>query len=194
MVEVLKFLSVNEDKSMKLEELVKEIRSDKPEVRTAAWQEAGTLGVSAVKPLAKLCTEKNVEIGRAARRGLERIVRTVGAPGVQPAKSAVIRELLSLLGDDQPVALRRDILWLLSEIGGAESVEPIAALLKHDALREDARMVLERIPGGESLTALRDALRTVPESFRPNIAQSLRARGEVVDQEKYPCRKLVPTK
>jgi len=179
---------------MKLEELVKEIQSDKPEVRTAAWQAAGAVGTSAVKPLAKLCAEENLEVGRAARRGLERIVHTVGAPGVQPAKLAVIRELLSLLGDDWPVSLRRDVLWWLSEIGGGESVEPIAALLKNDALREDARMVLERIPGDESLTALRNALKTVSEGFRPNIAQSLRARGEEVDRAKYPCRKLVPTK
>ena len=179
---------------MKLEELVVGIQSDKPEVRTAAWQEAGTIGASAIRPLAKLCIEGGLEVGRAARRGLERIVRMVGAPGVQPAKSAVIRELLSLLGDDQPVALRRDVLWLLSEIGGGESVEPIVALLMHDALREDARMVLERIPGEESLAALRSALGVVPEGFRPNIAQSLRARGEVVDRQKYPCRKLVPTK
>ncbi len=114
--------------------------------------------------------------------------------GVQPERSAVVRELLGLLGNSQPVALRRDILWLLSEIGGGESVESIAVLLKHDALREDARMVLERIPGEESLASLRNALGSVPDDFRLNIAQSLRARGETVDPEKFPCRKLVPTK
>jgi HEAT repeat protein len=179
---------------MNLEELLKGIRSERPAERMAAWQAAGTVGASAVTPLAKLCTQGNLEVGRAARRGLEKIVRTVGAPGVQPAKLAVVGELRSLLGDGQPVALRRDILWLLSEIAGSESVESIASLLKHDVLREDARMVLERIPGEESLDALRNALRTVPEDFRLNVAQSLRARGETVDPEKYPCRKLVPTK
>lgn len=189
-----KFLTVDEDKNMKLEELVKGIRSDKPAVRTAAWQQAGTVGASAVKPLSRLCTEKNLEVARAAKRGLERIVRTVGAPGVQPAKSAVIRELLALLADNEPIALRRDILWLLSEIGGGESVEPVTMLLKHHVLREDARMVLERIPGEKSLVSLRNALGSVPEDFRLNIAQSLRARGEAVDPEKYPCQKLVPKK
>ncbi len=179
---------------MKLKELIKEIRSDKPETRTAAWQQAGTVGASAVKPLARLCTDENKEIRRAATRGLEKIVHTVGAPGVQSGKSAVIRELLDLLGNSRPVTLRRDILWLLSEIGGGESVEAIAALLKHDALREDARMALERIPGEKSLASLRSALRSVPEDFRVNIAQSLRARGEAVDAKKYPCQKLVPTK
>lgn len=179
---------------MKLKELIKEIQCDQAEVRTAAWQQAGTVGASAVKPLAKLCTEEDQEVRRAARRGLEKIVRTVGAPGMQTEKSAVILELISLIGDSQSVALRRDILWLLSEIGGAESVEPVTALLKHSALREDARMVLERIPGNESLAALQHALGSVPKDFRLNVAQSLRARGETVNPEKYPCRKLVPMK
>ena len=179
---------------MKLKELVREIKSDNPEVRTAAWQQAGIVGASAVKPLAKLYAEDNPEVRRAAKRGLEKIVRTVGAPGAKSAKSAVIKQFLSLLGDSQPVALRRDILWLLSEIGGAESVEPIAALLKQDDLREDARMALERIPGGKSLASLRHALESVPNDFRLNIAQSLRARAESVDPKKYPCQKLVPTK
>ncbi len=179
---------------MNLEELVKNIQSNDPETRTTAWHQAGTLGASAVKPLSKLCRNENMEVRRAARRGLEKIVRTVGAPGDQPARQAVTRELLALLSSSHPVALRRDILWLLSEIAGAESVESIAALLKHDALREDARMTLERIPGDRSLGALRHALGHVPKDFRLSIAQSLRARGEAVDPKTYPCQKLVPTK
>ena len=102
--------------------------------------------------------------------------------------------MLGLLGDDRPVALRRELLWLLSEIGGDESVPSIAALLNQESLREDARMVLERIPGDTSLTALHKALDAGPKDFRLNIAQSLRARGEAVDPEAYPCQKLVPTK
>jgi len=179
---------------MNLEELVKDIQSNDPETRTTAWHQAGSIGAPAVKPLAKLYMEEDMEIRRAATRGLEKIVRTVGAPGAQSAKSAVIQALLDLLSDSQPAPLRRDILWLLSEIAGAESVESIAALLKHDTLREDACMVLERIPGNTSLASLRHALEYVPEDFRLNIAQSLRARGEAVAPKKYPCQKLVPTK
>ncbi len=179
---------------MNLEELVKDIQSNDPQTRTTAWQQAGTIGASAVKPLAKLYMDKDMEIRRAAKRGLEKIVRTMGAPGGQPARSALTRELLALLSHSHSVALRRDVLWLLSEIAGAESVESIAALLKHDALCEDARMTLERIPGDRSLAALRHALGHVPDDFRLNIAQSLRARGETVDPKTYPCQKLVPTK
>lgn len=179
---------------MKRKELLKEIQSDKPDARTAAWQQAGSVGAPAVRPLAKLYSAENLEVRRAAKRGLEKIVRTVGAPGNQAARSAVIQKLVALLGNKQALDLRRDILWLLSEIAGEESVDAIAVLLKHDTLREDARMALERIPGQASLVALRQALGQVPKDFRINIAQSLRARGEVVNPEKYPCRKLVPTK
>ena len=179
---------------MTLNELLENIQSDSAQTRTTAWQQAGTIGAAAVKPLAALCTQTHQEKARAARRGLERIVRVVGAPGAEAGKSSVIRELLGLLGDDQPVALRRELLWLLSEIGGDESVPAIAALLNQDDLREDARMVLERIPGDASLAALRRALNAGPEDFRLNIAQSLRARGETVDLKAYPCQKLVPTK
>ena len=179
---------------MQVSELIKEIKSKEPATRTAAWQQAGSIGAPAIKPLAKLYTHEHQEVSRAAKRGLEQIVRTVGKPGVQAPKAAVIRELLDLLGDNQPVALRRDVLWLLSEIAGAESVGPMAVLLKHRDLREDARMALERIPGDKSLQALGQALDTVPADFRLNIAQSLRARGESLDPKAYPCQKLVPTK
>ncbi len=179
---------------MTLNELLENVQSDNAKTRTTAWQQADTLGAAAVKPLAGLCAQTHQEKARAARRGLERIVRAVGAPGSEPEKSSVIRELLGLLGDDRPVALLRDNLWLLSEIGGDESVPPIAALLNQDDLREDARMALERIPGDTSLAALRKALDVGPKDFRPNIAQSLRARGEAVDPKAYPCQKLVPTK
>lgn len=179
---------------MNLERLVKDIQSNNPETRTAAWGQAGTIGAPAVEPLAKLYQAENAEVRRAAKRGLEKIVRTVGAPGAQPARSAVIEALLGLLGDSWPISLRRDVLWLLSEISGDESVDAIAALLTDEPLREDARMALERIPGDRSLKALRRALRQVPQEFRPNIAQSLRARGQTLSQKKYPCQKLIPTK
>ena len=56
------------------------------------------------------------------------------------------------------------------------------------------RMVLERIPGDESLAALKEGLETLPEDFRLHIAQSLRNRGVEVDENRYPCQKMVPTR
>lgn len=178
---------------MTLDELVTNLSSSDPDVRTDAWLNAGGVGAPAVKPLAELAAGGDLEVGRAAERALWKIVRTVGAPGAA-GKEAVVAELVALLGDDQPVEVRREVVWMVSEIGGDEEVDPVAALLDDHDLREDARMVLQRIPGEKSLAALQAALGFAAEVFRPNIAQSLRARGVDVDPNRYPCRKLVPTK
>ena len=52
--------------------------------------------------------------------------------------------------------------------------------------------MLQRIPGKASLKALQAAMKTAPEDFRYNLAESLRKRGEKVSG--YPSRRLVPTK
>ena len=78
---------------------------------------------------------------------------------------------------------------MLSEIGGASVVPRIAELLTDKDLREDARCVLVRLPFPEAVAALKSALATADEGFRPALADALRARGEKV--EGYPSRKLV---
>jgi HEAT repeat protein len=173
--------------------LLKLITSDDKQVRSFAWQSAGKIGAPAVKKLAAHITHENIEVGWAAKRALREIVRYVGRPfGVSHAKEDVISELIPLLGSDQPTAVRREVLWLLADIAGDESVDPVAGLLGDAELREDARMVLEHIPGGASLAALKTALAAAPDDFKINIAQSLRKRG--VSVPGLPCQKLVPTK
>ncbi len=81
---------------------------------------------------------------------------------------------------------------MLSEIGDQDAVKPLTALFKDRDTREDARAVLERIPGQASLDALQAALGSVPEEFKPAIANSLRVRGVKVSG--YPSQKLVPTR
>jgi hypothetical protein len=88
--------------------------------------------------------------------------------------------------------VRRELLWLLSEIAGDSEVAPVAAWLSDPELRENARLVLQRIPGDPSIKALQKELTTAPEDFKPHLAQSLRARGVTVDG--YPSEKLVPVK
>jgi HEAT repeat protein len=168
------------------------IRDDDANVRTEAWQSAGKVGAPAVKPLARVMTDKDLEVARAAKRGLWKIVRHVGRPKSGNKKRAVIGRLVELLGDDQPIPVRREVLWMLSEIGDRNSIEPIAALLSNKDLREDARMALQRIPGRGSLAALWAALKAAPDDFKQNIAQSLRQRGAKV--RGLECIKLIPTK
>jgi HEAT repeat protein len=174
-----------------VDELITKIKDKDDKVRGAAWQNAGPLGAAAVKPLASLITDPDFEIGRAAKRGLWKVVRHAGRPAADDERKAVAKELVSLL-EGQPTVVRREVLWMLSEVGDDPAVKPIAALLSDADAREDARAALERIPGDASLAALKAALEKVPEEFKPAIAHSLRVRGVKVSG--YPSQKLVPTR
>jgi HEAT repeat protein len=175
-----------------VDELLAGIKSDSAEKRTKSWQSAGKVGAPAVKPLAEVMTDNDLEVARAAKRALWQIVRYTGRPKANKEKRAVEKELVGLLGRKQPLAVRREVLWMLSEIGGRISIKPIAQLMRNKNLREDARMALERIPSKRAVETLKIAFEKAPEDFKPNIAQSLRKRGEEVDG--YPCKKLVPVK
>ncbi len=175
-----------------VKELLAGIKDASDKVRTQAWLGAGKAGAAAVKPLAKVMTDDNLEIARAATRALWQIVRHTGRPSANEEKRAVETELIELLSDDQPASVRREVLWMLSEIAGRSSIKPVAGLLRNVELREDARMALERIPAKGAAAALKAGLEAAPEDFKPNIAQSLRKRGQEV--EGYPSQKLTPTK
>jgi hypothetical protein len=174
--------------------LIAKIKDRSDKVRAEGWTQAGKVGAAAVKPLAAVMTsgEVDLEVARAARRALWRIVRYAGRPDGGAQRAETIQELQALLAEAWPEVLRREALWMLSEIGAAESVAAVAACLKSSDLLEDARCALTRIPGEESLAALKEALLTVPEKYRGHIAQSLRARGVELSEELYPHRRLVP--
>jgi HEAT repeat protein len=174
-----------------LDDLLSKIRSQDDAVRGPAWQAAGPVGADAVKPLAGVMSDADMEVARAAKRALWKVVRHAGRPGADTERKAVAGELVTLL-KGQPTPVRRETLWMLSEIGGADAVQPIAAILADRELREEARAALERIPGNESLAALKAGLTSVSEDFKPAIAQALRVRG--VKVEGYPSQKLVPTR
>ena len=174
------------------DELIAGVRDASDKVRTQAWLNAGKAGAAAVKPLAAIMTDSNLEVARAATRALWQLARHAGRPDAAKEKRAVEKELIGLLSDENPVPVRREVLWMLSEIGSANSVKPVAGLLKNSELREDARMALERIPAKSAAAALKTGFEAAPEDFKPNLAQSLRKRGEVVTG--YPSQKLVPKK
>ena len=184
--------TANTSQAQGVDELIAGIKSDSAEKRTQAWQSAGQVGAPAVKALAKVMTDDNLEVARAVKRALWQIVRYTARPGANREKRAVEAELIELLGDEQPVAVKREELWMLSEIGSRRSIDSIAGLIKNEDLCEDARMALERIPNRRAVAALKTAFAEAPEDFKPNLAQSLRKRGEEVTD--YPCQKLVPTK
>jgi HEAT repeat protein len=171
--------------------LINDLQSTDDTIRSAAWQGAAPSGAPAVKPLAGVMTDADFETARAAKRALWKIVRFVGRPKAGKERKAVQSELISVL-QTAPTPVRREVVWMLSEVGDAGSVEALSALLVEVDVREDARCALERIPGSKATRALEVALTTVPEDFRPAVANSLRVRGRKVDS--YPSQKFVPTK
>ncbi len=175
------------------EELIAELRSTNDTASASACDNAAEYGASAVQPLAFTMAEAtDFELARRCKRALLRIIHHAGRPGAKTEASAVETELLPLISRSTlPAQVRRDLLWMLSEIGSARAVQPVADLLADKDLREDARCVLIRMPFAEATAALKQALASGPEDFRPALADALRSRGEKVDG--YPSRKLVPT-
>jgi HEAT repeat protein len=174
-----------------VDELVSRIRSQDDDVRGEAWQNAGPAGANAIKPLAALMTDSHFEVARSARRAIWNIVRHAGRPNAAQEAAAVEKELTALL-EHPATPVRREVLWMLSEIAGNAAIQPMEKFLADPELREDARCSIQRIPGNASLQALHRAMQSAPEEFRYALAESLRARGEKVAG--YPSRKLVPVK
>jgi hypothetical protein len=175
-----------------LDKLIEDIQSTDDTTRAKARDDAGPVGAQAVLPLAKIAGGGELEVARAANRAIQNIVYYAGRPGAEDEAKAVAAELLKLLGDAQPVQLRRDALWMTWQIAGEEAVEPVAALLANAELREDARMALERLPGEKATAALQAALAKAPDADKPAVAHSLRVRG--VETPGIPDLRLVPTK
>lgn len=176
-----------------IDSLMSQLKDASPSVRARAWQGAWMQGAGGVQPLAELAaTAENPEVARAARHAITNIVRHAGRPGHDSERHEVNAALVACLAAGYPDQLRRDLMSMLSEIGDEAVVDALREQLEDEAVREDARMALERIPGVASLQALRDALPGAPDAFKIQIAQSLRARGESV--EGLPCVKMIPTK
>jgi hypothetical protein len=172
--------------------LLRQLKSADDKARTEAWCAAGPLGAPAVQPLAALLTDADREVARAASRALGKIVHYAGRPGAGAERKAVAAALIAALSAGPPAAARRELLWLLSEIGGDEAVPPVAALLSDPELRDDARMVLERLPGIKATAALKAALKQAAEDFKPSLAHALRRKGIRVNG--VPDLRRVPTK
>ncbi len=178
-----------------LETLIAKIKDKDDKVRAAAWQAAGKVGAPALAPLAAVAKEGELEVSRAANRAMWQNVRYSGRPGAEDERKAAIAALIEVFTDDQfPVQLRRDVIWMLSEIVTSDDFNPDDAgqMFADAEFRDDMRMALQRIPGENAIAALKIGLENVPDEFKPAIAASLRARG--VDVPNVPCVKLKPTK
>jgi hypothetical protein len=62
-------------------------------------------------------------------------------------------------------------------VADSHSVPDLALLLKDQAVRDEARMELEQIPGDDAGRPLASAERHAPNDFQPALKQSVRARS-----------------
>jgi HEAT repeat protein len=175
---------------MTVQELINQVQSSDESARQKAMEAAKTAGPEAVVPLARAMQSGQVEVVRTATRSLWNLVHAEGAPGgAHPRETG--EKLLGLLGSDQPTAVRREALWMVSEICETRAaVRPVAALLENPELKEDARLVLERLPGKAAVNALQAGFVSADDDFKFALAASLRKRGVAV--EGYPSQKLLP--
>jgi hypothetical protein len=171
--------------------LIRDIQSKDAKTRAAARDGAGPVGAAAVTGLAAVAGHDDFEIARAAGRAIQNIVYHAGRPGAEAEAEAVAAELVQLLGEDQPLQFRRDVLWMIWQIAGEEAVSPVAELLSHPKLAEDARMALERLPGDQATQVLQQAFQGAAEADRPAFAYSLQVRG--VSTPEVPDLRLKPT-
>ncbi len=167
------------------------VRSHDDAVRGPAWQGAAIHGAAAVQPLAAAMTDEDFEVARAAKRALWVIVRHAGRPGAPRESRAVAGELIPLLSS-ATAPVRREILWMLSEIGGDEAIAPVARLLADAEVRGDALAALQRLPGRKATAEMRRAMAAAPEDFKYALGHALRTRGEKVPG--YPGQQLVPSR
>jgi HEAT repeat protein len=174
-----------------VKDLVARIKSKDDSIRGPAWQTAESAGALAVRPLAEVMMDPDFETARAAKRALYRIVRHAGRPGAKHEAEAVTGELVLVLGS-APAPVRREAMWMLSEIAGDKAVAAMATMLADPEVREDARCALMRLSGSKATSAFKAAFAKAPEEFKYALAETLRERGIKVNG--YPSQKLVPNR
>jgi uncharacterized protein len=94
------------------------------------------------------------------------------------AKKRLAEKLVALLASKATVEAKQAACWQLSVVGSAAEVPVLAKLVADKDLGYPARQALERIPGDESLEALRAALATTSGAARAAVINSLGARRD----------------
>lgn len=155
------------------QKFLNDLKSGDKDVRFAAWRKAGEAPASTIPELGRLAGGNDPGVAKAAREALATMAHSVGKATSAPNRAAVVQGLIGLAQGAGAAPVRAHALWLLSHIGGDESVPVAAKLLADAALREEAAFCLERIPGAAAEKALIAAYREAPDAFKPRILYAL---------------------
>ena len=113
------------------------------------------------------------------RAPLEALDKAVAASHKDAAaKKALAGRLEAVLKSDAPRAAKDVVCRKLSLIGTSDSVPVLASLLGDEKLSHMGRYALERIPGEDSLAALREALTKTKGPLKVGMINSLGARRD----------------
>lgn len=153
------------------QKFLNDLRSEDKDARFAAWRAAGEAPPSTIPELGRLAGGSDPGVAKAAKEALTTMAHSAGANAA--SRAAVVEGLIGLAQGTGVLAVRAHALWLLSHIGGDESVPVAVRLLADPALREEAVFCLERIPGASADNALIAAFQSVAEDFKPRILYAL---------------------
>jgi len=114
-----------------------------------------------------------------SRSDVVALEKHVGAVSRDAAASrALAAKLAAMLDRQATVECKQIVCRQLSVVGGVSEVPALARRLGDKDLGFYARFALERIPGAESLAALRDGLKTVQGKLKAGLIGSLGARRD----------------
>lgn len=150
-----------------------DIRSDNPDVRFAAWRQAGDADPATIPQLGQIAGAENPGVAKAAREALTTMVHSVGKEATAPRRAGVVKGLLEISGAAYSTPVRALAYRLLSQIAGDDAVPVIAKSIHDPDLREEVVFCLERIPGSASLKALQSSYREAKDEFKPRILAAL---------------------
>lgn len=106
------------------------------------------------------------------------LVYQVGSASPEVARTLEADFIALLETPGAPFSARQFSCRMLARIGTERSVPAVAGLLADPELSHAARLVLEAIPGKQSLAALQKALKTTTANTRLGVIDSLGARGD----------------
>ncbi|MDE2127404.1 MAG: hypothetical protein KGJ62_12510 [Armatimonadetes bacterium] len=163
--------------TMTVADLLKAIQSGDGQTRVAAWMRAGDAGPDAIPGLGRLAASDDRAIAKAALQALGRVTHAAAVPGNHDVAAVTSSSLLDLAESATLVTVRSRALFLVGHTADGRNVRRLEALLNDAAVRDDARMALERVPGSAAERALQRAAEDSRDgAWRFALEQSLRAR------------------
>lgn len=161
-----------------VEAAIKDYLEHRSETYLEVYARVSQLGADALTALLKLAAKQNTSEGLAAQRVAEAIVHAASAKGVEE-RSKVTRALINALHLELPVETKQFVINLLGYSGTDDAVDALAKLLGDEALREDARRALERIPGEAAAKAILEALPKATGRFKAGLINTLGMKHSV---------------